>query len=201
MAPPNNPMVAKVSLVGNRDTREWVNTFHVAKSSNYVQADLLPLAQLFYNWWHTNYRLAVSPDCFLNQIQVRVLNPALPLALDYSTGLPEAGAYVPGSGDTIEPGNVTAAMSLRTGLAGRSQRGRFYVPSWHKDQVTSDDRMNSSWVTTYVSILAQLLATFLTQPYQLAIFHKATNLFTLVTSFVVDAVLDSQRRRLPGRGR
>ncbi len=201
MAPPNNPNVAKVALVGHRDTREWVNTFHVAKGSPIVVGDLQPIAEIFKTWWSGVYRLAFPPTVVLDQIQVRKLDPADPLALDYTTGLPEAGTYVVGAGESIEPGNVSLALSMRTGFAGRKYRGRFYVPSVMEGQRGNDDRVTSPWVTTYVSIVQQLLSAFLTTIYLPAIFHRATNTWTAITSFVIDGILDSMRRRLPGRGR
>lgn len=202
MAPPNNPNVAKVTLVGHRDTREWVNTFHADKGAPIVEADLEPIAQAFYNWWHDTYRTRFANTIILDQIQVRVLDPSDPLALDYTTGLPEGGTYSPGlGGETPEPANVTLALSTRTGLAGRKFRGRFYVPAIAAADKTTDDRVTSPTVTAFSACIQALISAVLTSGLQLAIFHRADNTVTHVITGVVDAIIDSQRRRLPARGR
>lgn len=202
MAVPNNPTVCKVSLVGHRDTREWVNTLHVQKSTgDMLAADLTNIAQEVYTWWHSNYRAAFPPAIVLDQIQVRKLDPSDPLALDYTTGLPEGGSSTLSPG-TLEAANVTQTISWRTGLAGKKFRGRIYIPGIMEELTTADDRSTSP----ENAILAAAASAWLTisqslGPYKPVIFHVASDLATTITSYVIDAILDSMRRRLPGRGR
>ncbi len=201
MAVPNNPKVAKVTLVGNRDDREWVNTFHVNKPSGALtSADLNTIAEAAQTWWHNSYRNQFGGSIVLDQIQVRKLDPSDPLALDYTVGLPEGGTRTSGDA-TEEPANVSVAMSERTGLAGRKYRGRMYVPGIGTTDVTSDDRISTPAVVRLVGIISALISAYIDINFPLCIFHKADNTFTNVTSWVIDAILDSQRRRLPGRGR
>jgi len=198
---PNNPAVAKVSFVGHRDTREWVNTFHVHKSTGALNAaDLAAIASAFYNWWHNWYRLAFPASIVLDQIQVRKLDPTDPLAYDDTTSLPEGGTAGAGSG-ILEAANVTQTISWRTGLAGKKYRGRNYIPgileAW-----SSDDRATSVLNTLLAAAADALITTVLgATVYDLGVFHLGPDTITDIVTFVIDAILDSQRRRLPGRGR
>jgi hypothetical protein len=198
MAPPNAPTVAKVSLVGHRDTREWVNTFHVHKlGSLWTPPDLTSVANIM-EAWTNNYRAVWPQNIFADMIQVRVLDPTNPLALDHALNPPLAGLQA----GQPAPGNVTSTISWRTGLAGRKYRGRDYVPGYSDSGLTADDRLG----TAFVNLLAQIAQLYITDITGLGnmepvIFHASSNTFTPIISFVIDAILDSQRRRLPGRGR
>jgi hypothetical protein len=178
-----------------------VNTFHVYKPDGaLVLADLGEIGAAFYDWWHNRYRTQFGPSIVLDVIEVRKLDPGDPLALDYTTGLPEGGTRT--SGDAAEePANVSLTMSWRTGLAGRKYRGRNYIPGIGTTDVTTLDTINSTAATRIASIAAQLLAGILTAGFQFVVFHVADNTVTEITDFVIEAILDSQRRRLPGRGR
>lgn len=196
---PNFPAGAKVSFVGNRDTREWVNVFHVHKTNGPIApADLVTLAGIYRAFWD-NYRAAVPTICALDVIELRGLDPLHPYALDYTNNLPSSGLR---SGVATAPANVTLALSWRTGLAGRKHRGRNYIPGVVENDLTSDDRINSPFATLLSSIAAQYLAAIPGGgPYEPIIYHILNDTFDAVTSFVIDSILDSQRRRLPGRGR
>jgi hypothetical protein len=201
MAPPNNPAVAKISLVGNRDTREWVNTYHVYKTAGSMDGgDLHNLCIAFFNWYNTFVKPQLLPSIVLDIIEARKLDPSNPLAEDFTTGLPLVGSNAETT--TNEAANVTLATSWRTGLAGRKYRGRNYFPAIREDAVTPDDRINTAMVTALTGIAAQyLLAIAGAGSFEPVVFHKFDNSVTAITQFVIDAILDSQRRRLPGRGR
>lgn len=197
MAPPNNPSVARVAFVGNRDTRQWVNTFHVAKpSGSLLAADLGAIASQMRDFWD-NYRAALAQSVLLDVIQVRKLDPNNPLALDYTTGLPTGGLRA----GQPAPANVSLALSERTGLAGRKYRGRFYAPGLSVSDLTSDDRIASPLVSLMSSILAQYIAQWASTAFVPVIFHRFDNTYTQVLTYVLESILDSQRRRLPARGR
>ena len=197
MAPPNNPAVARVAVIGNRDTREWVNTFHVAKpSGSLVAADLTEIANQMETFVN-NYRAAWPTVILADLIQVRKLDPSDPLAVDHPLVPPLAG-LIPA---TAAPGNVTLALSERTGLAGRKFRGRFYTPGIADEDIVFDDRITSTLVSLLNSILAQYITQWTSTVFLPVIFHKFSNTYTPVISGVIEAILDSQRRRLPGRGR
>jgi hypothetical protein len=155
------------------------------------------LAEQFVDWWRDTFNQASSNQINLEQVQVRLLNPANPLAVDYTTGLPITG----GRSSVHEPYNVTVTISWRTGLAGRKYRGRIYVPGLTEDTTNTDDTIASFEVATLAASASDLMLRMATLSADLVIFHKIDNTYTAVTTYVIDNVLDSQRRRLPGRGR
>jgi hypothetical protein len=194
----SNPNVASVSLVTSRDGREGINTFHVTKSppASLTLTDLQNIAGIFHDWWTNSYKLYVGNNVGLDEIRVRKLDTSDPLMYDEAVSH-EAGTQTP----PIEPANVTAAISWRTGLAGRKQRGRFYALGTPTGGVTSTDLLTSAFEAAYALVGANLIGRLFTGFFDLVIAHRSSSTFTKVLTCVVEGIIDSQRRRLPGRGR
>lgn len=120
-----------------------------------------------------------------------------------TTGLPAAGTA--GSTGNM-PNNVTIAISLRTGHAGRSHRGRIYHVGMYAGQLDSTAQQLSSgalaaFQTNYTALMNQLSACGGGTLCQLAVASwKLLSAFP-VTGIQIDPYLDSQRRRLPFHNR
>jgi hypothetical protein len=198
MPAPNNPNVCRVAMLFARDTRTHINTFHVVKATPWTPSDLPALATSFSNWWSSQYKFQCDDAECLYQVQCRVYNPANPYAYDLNVSPNVCGTL---TGTSAAPSNSTVSVSWRTGLAGRKYRGRFYTVGMNEAQAGEDDKAVSSYVTGMSAAAAQLLSTILAAGLSLALFHRIDDTFTAITSTVVESVLDSQRRRLPGRGR
>lgn len=201
---PNNPLVCKVAMIFAHDTRQVINTFHVARTTGWDNTSMTALATAVRNWWDTLYKAAVPASIALNQIQVRLYDPSNPLAVDMPVSPPILGTR-PG---TQEAGNVSLTMSERTGKAGRAHRGRMYVAGVSETDVTTDDRIGSALAVLVANAIANLVFGALPAGDLLAVFHRPrdvphplNNLYTIVNTYVVENIIDSQRRRLPGRGR
>lgn len=197
MPPPNNPNVAKVSLVFTHDTRTFVNTYHVANTVEWESAEMETLADIFEDWWNAEGNDRVTIATALRQIQVRKLSIAEPLALDRDINPPVPGQV---GGEPL-PGNVSVTQSWRTGLAGKKYRGRTYVPGLGEAQVDATDRISGADVVGLGNAAMNLIIDIAAAGFGLAIFHRADNSFTPIISAVIEAIVDSQRRRLPARGR
>jgi hypothetical protein len=197
MAPPNNPATARIAVVGHRDQREWVNTFHVAKPSGSLNiGDLNTIAGLmeaFVNNYRAVWPVAVVADLIL----VRKQDPSDPIGVDHPLSPPLAGQRT----GNLAPANVSITLSERSNFYGRKYRGRFYAPGLSEADLTTDDRANSALVSLLSSVIAQYIATWTSSTFIPIIFHKFDNTYTQVTAGVIEAIIDSQRRRLPGRGR
>jgi hypothetical protein len=196
MPAPNNPDVVKVALIFSRDTRHFVNTFHCYHTGGWTTPDMLALALRFRDWWANFYSVRIPSEIRLVEEQVRLLDPDNPLAVDH----PEPSGIAGQLGQFAEAGNVTLALSKRTGLAGRRYRGRIFVPGLGETDVQATDVIDSAASIAFAAAMQALLDSLTTASTPLVIFHKGDNLFSTVTSFVVDALVDSQRRRLAGRG-
>lgn len=105
------------------------------------------------------------------------------------------------------PGNVTICMSIRTSSRGRSSRGRNYISGIAEGAVTGN-QFSSTLAASLTAAYEQLITTPPTGWSWVVVSRysngapRATGLKIPVTSVgVVDLNVDSQRRRLTGRGR
>lgn len=199
MPAPDNPAVAKLAMIFTRDTRQYVNTFHAVRVAGgaITFSDLQGMAATLADWWADNYRQQVADDLVLTQVQARKLDPDDPLAWDLNISPALAGTRT----QAPAPGNATVSVSWRTGLAGRRFRGRFYSVGLCEDQQNDNDTLVSTVVTGLSLAAATLRALMTGQGFNLCIFHAILNTFTPINASVVESLVDSQRRRLAGRGR
>jgi hypothetical protein len=195
--PPNNPAVVLVRMLFSRDTRTFVNTFHVTRSTAWTTTNMGTLANMFVTWWSTQYRNLAWTGVALYQVQVRLYDPTNPLAFDLTLGTPAGGTV----GSAPDPASATLSTSWRTGLAGRKYRGRFYTVGMVEAQSQDNDTVTSGYVTSAGTVATALLSDLAAAALSLVIFHRVDNTFTPVISTIVENLVDSQRRRLAGRGR
>lgn len=201
--PPNNPLVAKVIMTFASDTRIFQNVFHVSNVTAWTAINLAQLATDFISWWNGFYKTRMSSDIALTLVQTRRLDPSLPLGVDQPVIPPSPG----GAANVSVPSNATSTISWRTGLAGRRFRGRTYVPGITVPDVNANDSITSALVNQLLSAGVALITSSLSAG-KLTVFHAPDtvptpfdNTFTDVTTAVIENLLDSQKRRLPGRGR
>jgi hypothetical protein len=116
---------------------------------------------------------------------------------------PEFGTLV----GSAMPLNVAICVTLRTGLRGRSFRGRTYLPG----RVTSDENTPSSINLTTISNIVSAVSWLLTPAnvnggVWIVASHftnklpRPTAIKTPVSAISIDTPFDSMRRRLIGRG-
>jgi hypothetical protein len=197
MPPPNNPSTARVALAVTRDTREYINTLHLARVDNAVlgSGDLSNMANVVADWWQNSYKTVVRPNIVGLQVVATKQDPADPLQATVYINAP--GSW--GTG-TVLPGDVSAAVSWRTGLAGRKYRGRFFDFGVPSDAANINDSMTGAYIAALTAIAQYLLNHLLSANLKLVIFHKSDNTYTAVLGLIVDQLIDSMRRRLAGRG-
>jgi len=110
---------------------------------------------------------------------------------------PNAGTRAPDS----TPANVAMVISKRTGFSGRVNHGRMYVPGANDGDVVQSIASNAYMIS--LNLLAGALLAY-TGPSSLLgdwAFPSIKQLaMKTITSTIIDNVVDSQRRRLPGRG-
>lgn len=196
MAVPNQPFIVRASMIYTRDTRTYVNVIHLFKAAGWTLPNMQQAALDMRDWWINLYRVGVPSQVNLVQVQMRLYDPANPLAYDLGVA-PSPGTRV----GAAESGNVTMTISWRTGLAGRKFRGRIYVPALSEQDVSTNDVVSSVVTAVFSAAALALYTGQLTNGVVPAVFHRATATYTPVNSHVIDAIVDSQRRRLPGRGR
>jgi hypothetical protein len=168
-----------------------------------TSAAMLTLAAGLKAWWVAELRPYISDDTQLREIYMTDMSSATGPTATYATGLPLAGSVTGGS----LPNNVTYCVSVRTANRGRSYRGRFYVAGIPKAGSANNDALGT-YSLAYVDAVAQLQnstyvgsAVHVVASFRTNNAPRTTGIATPVTSAVgIDSTLDSQRRRLPGRG-
>jgi len=113
------------------------------------------------------------------------------------------------TGDPLPP-QCASVFSLRTGLKGRSYRGRFFLPATSETN-QANGAVIGAYTTKLNTISAQLLAVFgpagTNGDWRLGVIsrylnkvQRTTPVCTQVTSISIDPVLHTQRRRVYGVG-
>lgn len=188
------------------DGQETANVMHFSHPEYPTPATPADLGQSLINWWAPNIKVRVPATCVLRAVTVTDLAASGPPALEYATGLPIAGT----DASPQMPNNVTVAMSLRTALRGRSFRGRLYHVGLPEAQVQNNNVVPASLTSLLgaYNLLVALDSASLGQNYQLVVLSYWANkalrsvpVATPVVSITSEGIIDSQRRRLPGRGR
>ncbi len=99
------------------------------------------------------------------------------------------------------PGNVAFCVSLRSALAGRRFRGRKYFSGLGEGDVTAN-AWGAPQRDALLNAIDDLRAALVTNGTPLSIFSPTgLTLVPVVAAVAVDLYVDSQRRRLTGRGR
>ena len=199
---PNGAQVEmRYSYLGERvENVFWV---YVPGSASPDVADLEAIAGIFHDWWDGHIKTIQSANATLREIYVTDQSSSAGSAFTFSTGLPADGA------NTQEPlpGNVSLTVSLRSSLRGRSFRGRSYIIGLTENQV-SGNLLTTAAANAWLAAYDELVNALNTGPYILAVCSRVSGgapraagvLTPIIDAVLVDTYVDSQRRRLPGRG-
>lgn len=204
------PDVALVEFRMLLDSQKVENTLYFQKSTGW-DATSLDLAGVdLKEWWTDSYAPLVSDLVTLREVVLTDLETDTGAQATFA-GAGAAGSQIGGSA----PSNVSFAVSFRTALRGRAFRGRNYIVGVPLPQLSDINHVESSWANDVVDAyfgLISLAAGFDAQwvavsrfsgvdPDTHAPIPRTEGIATPITSVITtDLTLDSQRRRLPGRG-
>lgn len=154
--------------------------------------------------WNANLKGCISTGISLTQIKITDMESPNGPSLSYGTGLPLAATL---TGPAL-PNSCALCVTKRTILRGRSYRGRIYHPGLGEPDVTANV-VSAARVSTILaayeairSITANSITYFMCVVSKVGDgIERETAEITRVSSFTTDGLVDSQRRRLPGRGR
>lgn len=159
------------------------------------------LAGTFVNWWSTEIAPLVTNTLSLYEVVVKELRPD-GIAVLHTDGLPISGAKTQQS----VPNNVSLAIHWGTGLLGRSRHGRTFHAGLTMDKVNANTCVNAAELqSAYDALRTTLDNITLNVEFSVVSFVQAKGwrrdpLITPISGVAVEPTLDSQRRRLPGRG-
>jgi len=198
------PNIVAVELRCTLDGQNVENTWHVNVFHEPTVADLVALANniatVVIGSWLTN----LSDQLTFREIHLRSLHTAN--GVEHTAAFPAntTGSLV----SPVMPSNVTLCVSLRSQSSGRSARGRLYWMTLTELDVVGNT-VASGRVGTIVGAVQDMIDQMVTIGYAWVIVSYITNnaprvggpvYFIVTTALVVDSIVDSQRRRLPGRG-
>lgn len=204
MPRPPTENVAEVTMTFLYNNQYCINKHHFVNTAGWDEGSLNNLGTAVRQWWADEIQASAPSTLSLIEIEVIDLTEGSGLGVTVQTGLPLVGA----NAAQQLPNNVTVAVKKGTGLVGRSYRGRTY----HIGLTEANVDLNTLNASTQT--LLQNAYDALREPLGIAIpvdmcvlsettggVQRAEGVCTVVTGIGVDPVIDSQRRRLPGRGR
>lgn len=199
------PTVAQAQVFGRIDGQQTINDLYFASVSPPItlgQLDSLALALA--DWFTATVLTFLSASYSFERVHVRDLTTQAGFIAESANGAGPGGA-----GGAFVPNNVAPCISFRTSVAGRSGRGRNYIPGVPQS-VVNGNTMTSGFMADMVAAYQQLLPS--------GSLHPDGWLWVVVSRFTAnaprpagvanavlsvlfaDTTVDSQRRRLPGRG-
>lgn len=188
MAPPYIAGAARVDIRYNLTSGQQVqNVLFIAKPEPF---DALATAASIRAVWESTVMPFLTNNVILTEVQVT----------DYSapggaTGAASSGVAGSSTSSALPP-NCTIALSWRTGLAGRSYRGRTYLPGIGEDKVSSGGVIDSSFVTSLLGMGTALIAAMASEDAVMVVASRKLGSGQTITSCIVDPTVDTQRRRL-----
>lgn len=180
------------------------NTLYFRYSAEPTIEQLEALGDDLIDWWDLQYRQALSADLSLREVQVTALESSTASSVARTPDIPLVGL----DGASGSPGNVALAVSFRTVNRGRSFRGRNFVSGIPNDQIagnTIQPAVIEAVQGAYVDLLDRHNTIGEGQWVVVSRFTdgapRTEGVATTITSVsIVDPLVDSQRRRLTGRG-
>jgi hypothetical protein len=198
-----NGNVAMVELRMVIDGQKVENTLYFSGEPPLTPTTLNDLAVIVESWWADNISPILSTTLSLNEIVVTSLASETAPQIVFTTGLPDTG----GNANAALPNNVSWAIKFNTANRGRSGRGRNFIVGL-TEEVVSASQLNvitaAQLVDGYLDLLADLSGgdwTWVVYSRFEDKVERTTGLAQEVISVgYTDLIVDSQRRRLPGRG-
>lgn len=195
--------LARVTMNFRQQGQACANIYHVAGPAVYDASTLLLVSDALKDWWVANLRAGVVSQVTLESVVAVSLEDETAPAIENTSELPSHGTVA----SEGLPMNVTFAVRWLTALHGRSYRGRTYhIGLAAEDIVESrlDDDVRDGFIEAYSALIAAVndlggYALVVASYFGLGL-QRATILQSDILSCSIDPVLDSQRRRLPGRG-
>ena len=189
---------------------EAYNIYNVLCAHPATSADLASIAGVFQAWWNTQLRgSTASTTSWLSADLTALDSPGSPF-LAYNN----SGILTGNNGASTLPPQVTLAISMRTGLSGRSFRGRVYMVGLSNLDTGAGGLISTAKAAGLSAVWNNLRTSLVTAGFQLCVLslysgkdpsgHKKPRIVGLptpVTAIVCGLRVDTQRRRLPVEGR
>lgn len=148
------PYTAHVTLKMQHVSQALIvqHNFDIESTDHWNTVYLGELADHFYDWFHLVYRQYITYRLQLISITVRSLESESAEVVIYVPTSPEYGTYM----RDPEEFNVTKCFNLRTGYAGRSNRGRLFIPPLCDTQKSDPNHVTAAYAADVRNALEAL---------------------------------------------
>lgn len=175
-----------------------VNVYNVRDTGVLDVARLTEIGNTFKDWWDDAVAPVTVATYTLQDITVTAQEASTgpQVVLNFSSG--NVGTYASGDGAA----NAAAVISWRTASIGRSYRGRTYLGATGQGAFATAQTFTSAALVAYAGAAQDLIDALEAIGATLAVLSRialgvkrVTGVLTDIIGFVVDGVVDSQRRR------
>jgi hypothetical protein len=193
---------------------EWRGTLAGQKCENRMMwnvggvpshADLIAFATFAWDWWENTYAANITTSVNLREVVTTYMGDENG---DQYTYAPDTTTTGDVSSQAL-PNETSVCISLRSGLRGRSARGRWFMFGIPIAALVDANNISGSYASASVAALQTLINAVTTGGNMPVIVSYISGgvprpggpvYFTIETALLVDTVVDSQRRRKPGVG-
>lgn len=201
------PKVAQVSIRGTIEQSQIQNSLYFLYQPGAITLDLLELLAIaIEDWWTLQAKPVLQIEYSYREVYAVDLTSQTGPAATSSASAGWVGTRAAGGAC---PPNVTIAVSFRTGQRGRSYRGRNFWPTIGKSDVVGS-QLSQPVIDLIESVYDDILpfGGALPAGWLWVVASRFSNKQPRVQGvalevqdvLIVDRTVDSQRRRLPGRG-
>ena len=197
------PNTIKMELLFGAQGQKLENVLHIECAQAPGTAIAIAIAGDVISWWNSTMKPLIASDVALTGIRMTSLDSSDGFQLEYNVGLPIFGT----AAATGLPLNVTACIRLTTYQRGRAYTGKLFHVGMINAQ-TAGNALYSGFVATLKNAYEGLISALTDTDYLPVVVSKVlhgvvrTNPeVTTIVGVAVESYLDSQRRRLTGRGR
>jgi len=192
------------------DLQQVENTLYFEFGGPPSVSDMNDLGDALISWWNSFYAPLSWTGLQLREVVVTDLTTATSAQVTRVPATPALGTV----GDNAVSTNTSLVVSFRTANRGRSFRGRNYIVGITEGQKLGANQINppviEAWIEAYeamigvptvVSAIWVVVSRFSGIDGNGDPIPRAAGVTTPIEAVtIVDPVVDSQRRRLPGRG-
>lgn len=198
------PNTVRAELIFSWDGQQVENVYHIKTPNLINEAELDDIRDVLYLWWSTYGNVFQSNTVNFLKFVLSDASDQYGVSKEYAPGVIHTGAH---GGTPPLPNNVSIAIKWNTGLRGRSYRGRTFHVGLCEGFVIGNS-MEATVLAGLISQYTQLVSSLDGSGRQLVVASKfqgnaprVTGVVTPILTVTCDGVIDSQRRRLPGRGK
>ena len=185
--------------------QQCINNVYYRKATPATQQDCQNLAQaLTTTYWVGKLQPLVTPDFFMSSIVATALDsPTAPVS-----GVDMVAGQTNGTGQGMAvPTGSALVGTMTTAERSRNGRGRIYLAGMPSGQLSNPTEVANNYLLLIIEALGALLTVATATSTALVVVsriinkvQRPTGVPITVTQITADRYLDSQRRRLHGRG-